>query len=91
MKNVVIIDGSKITSIKALHNILKKELKLPAYYGENLDALWDVLSEEKEGPLVIIWQDFDVSKNFLGEYAEKIIQLFKDAQNEFDGFSYEIK
>ena len=91
MKNVVIIDGSKITSIKALHNILKKELKLPAYYGENLDALWDVLSEEMEDPLVIIWQDFNISKEYLGEYSEKVVQLFEDAQNEFEGFSYELK
>jgi len=90
MKNVI-IDGSKVTSIKILHNILKEELDLPSYYGENLDALWDVLSEEKEVPLVIIWKDFDVSKEFLGEYAKKIIQLFKDAQNEFKGFSYELK
>ncbi|MGE5329128.1 MAG: barstar family protein [Deltaproteobacteria bacterium] len=87
----VILKGSQITSKKALHNILKAELELPDYYGENLDALWDVLSEEIEDPLVIIWQDFHISKEFLGDYAEKVIKLFEDAKNEFQGFSYEIK
>jgi len=87
----IILDGSKITSKKILHNMLKTELKLPDYYGENLDALWDVLSEEMEDPLVIIWQDFSVSKKYLGDYAEKVIELFEDAQNEFEGFSYELK
>ena len=87
----VILKGSLITSKEILHNILKTQLKLPDYYGENLDALWDVLSEEMEDPLVIIWQDFNISKEYLGEYAKKVVQLFDDAQNEFEGFSYELK
>lgn len=87
----IILEGSKITSKETLHSLLKSELELPDYYGGNLDALWDVLSEEIEDPLMITWQDFDLSKEYLGAYADKVIELFEDAKNELEGFSYEIK
>lgn len=87
----VILKGNEITSKDKLHDILKKELELPDYYGKNLDALWDCLSEEIEVPLMIIWQDYDISKENLGEYADKVVELFEDARNEFEYFSYELK
>ncbi|MGE5473825.1 MAG: barstar family protein [Ignavibacteriales bacterium] len=90
MRNII-LDGNKITSKQSLHSMLKSELKLPDYYGENLDALWDVLSEEIEEPLMITWQDFHKSKEYLGEYADRVIELFEDAKNEFEGFEFEIK
>lgn len=34
----------------ALHDNLKRELKFPAFYGNNWDALWDVLLNTKEVP-----------------------------------------
>ncbi len=41
---IVSIDGKDVGSMKDLHDGLMEQLQLPAYYGRNLDALWDVLS-----------------------------------------------
>ena len=43
-KNIRII-GARCTSQEELHGYIKKKLDLPEYYGENLSALADCLSE----------------------------------------------
>lgn len=40
----IVLDGEKITDKEELHKIFRESLSLPDYYGNNLDALYDVLS-----------------------------------------------
>lgn len=79
MKKVV-LDGKKITDREALHKILKKELRFPEYYGENLDALWDCLTTDVELPLTIEWENFEFSAEFLGEYLQSTLEIFRSAE-----------
>jgi|GEM_PF-706784 len=56
------INGATVNTLQDFHNALKEPLKLPGYYGDNLDALYDVLSDLawlKERPVQIIIHDFD--------------------------------
>ena len=39
------VDLTNTTDNDSLHNALKEGLSLPDYYGKNLDALYDVLTE----------------------------------------------
>jgi ribonuclease inhibitor len=78
--NKVVIQGSKLTDKNTLHQILKKELNLPDYYGENLDALWDCLTTDIELSLTIEWVDFQKSKDLLGDYAESTLEIFNEAE-----------
>jgi len=41
----VIIDALKLNERKEAHEYLAKVFEFPAYYGKNLDALYDCLSE----------------------------------------------
>ncbi|WP_415063099.1 barstar family protein [Bdellovibrio sp.] len=43
---MLMIDGSAIESTKHLHEIFAEALKLPTSYGKNLDALFDVLTDQ---------------------------------------------
>ncbi len=81
----VILEGSKFIDKEALHEILKSELKLPSYYGENLDALWDCLTTDVKLPLIIEWIDFKTSKFFLGDYAESTLDVFRGAEKSTEG------
>lgn len=69
------INGANINTLKDLYECLKDPLILPGYFGGNLDALYDVLSDLawlRERPVQIIIYDFD---DFLdGETTEKKIQ-----------------
>jgi Barstar, RNAse (barnase) inhibitor len=78
--NKVVIQGSKLTDKNILHQILKQELKFPAHYGENLDALWDCLTTDIQLPVTIEWVDFQKSKALLGDYAENTLEIFNEAE-----------
>jgi ribonuclease inhibitor len=86
---VVFLSGADMIDHQALHQQLKKRLLLPDYYGENLDALWDCL-HYLELPLTVKWSDFAAAKQYLGEYADKILLTFQEAQQELPGFILEV-
>lgn len=79
------LDGRKFTSKEVLHKILKGQLDLPDYYGENADALWDCLTGWIDTPITIEWAFFEESKKMLGSYADLILETFQDAQEEMPG------
>ena len=45
MRTVEIL-GKDYSSMEEIHDVLARELAFPDYYGKNLDALYDVLTEE---------------------------------------------
>ena len=49
MEKVFYLDLKDVKTKTDLHELLSRELPLPDYYGNNLDALYDVLTEEGEG------------------------------------------
>lgn len=75
----IILDGTQFTNKEKLHSILKSELQLPAYYGNNLDALLDCLTGDIDIPMSIEWRNFECSKELLGDYAEKTLKIFLNA------------
>ena len=86
---VVFLEGKELSSEAKTHEILKEKLELPAYYGENLNALWDCLTGLVSLPLKIVWADFDFSKQQLGDFADELLQLFLEAKDELEGFEIE--
>ena len=70
---IIILDAEKLTSKNAAHEYLADCMKFPAYYGKNLDALTDCLSELSKNTAVIF-------KNTVhaGEYAGVIFEIFDE-------------
>ena len=52
--NKIILDGKDFKTKEELHKVLKEELELPEYYGENLDALWDCLTGWIDLPMEVM-------------------------------------
>ncbi|MCL2320890.1 MAG: PatB family C-S lyase [Oscillospiraceae bacterium] len=87
----VILDGKLMTTKAKLHKEMKNKLDLPEYYGNNLDALWDMLTGYVEMPLKIIIINFNVCKKALGDYAEDLLFVFEQVEKELDDFILIVK
>ncbi len=72
---VIILDCAEFKSRTAAHRYIKRKLGFPEYYGENLDALHDCLSELASDTAVVIL-NADFAGNRLGEYAEGVFEVF---------------
>lgn len=44
----IVLDGRKIESMEEVHDRFAQALNFPAYYGRNLDALFDCLTDVRE-------------------------------------------
>ncbi|MDE6761160.1 MAG: barstar family protein [Lachnospiraceae bacterium] len=72
------LDFINIKNTMQLHKYLKEKLALPDYYGNNLDALYDCLTDKKEGYTVTISHIGELKKE-LGEYADALLHVLEDA------------
>lgn len=73
----ILLDGMKIKSKEELFSFLKKEINSHDFHGNNLDALWDVLSYPN---LVVNIKiiNFKSLEESLGSYAVKLKELLND-------------
>ena len=82
--NKIIINFSNCKSPMDLHKEIKEKLKLPEWYGNNLSALWDMLTGFIETPIdiTIVNNPENQYTNNLKESVLKIIDIFKEAAKE---------
>ena len=66
---ICILDGDLITDKETLHSILASSLQFPDWYGRNLDALYDCLSDMQEETEIHILHQESL-ENHLGRYAQ---------------------
>ena len=68
----LIIDGS--IGMDAIHELLERELSFPEYYGKNLDALYDCLTEVQEDVELEV-----INLEYLGRKGHVLQQTILDA------------
>ena len=78
------LDCSQISTKAGLHLRLNELLALPDYYGNNLDALADCLSELHQETCLTLEQP-EALEQALGDYAERFFRLLEHcaAENPF--------
>ncbi len=81
-----ILNGRDIRSLDDLYDQLASRLSFPAHFGRNLDALWDVLSTDIEGPFKIEWKHANNSRKTMGRDFERAVKLLQELQEERDDF-----
>lgn len=77
----IIIDGEKIISMMDIHELFASELNFPDYYGKNLDALFDCLTEHKE-PVEIRFSNRSRLVDTLGVSFRRLMAVIDDAASE---------
>ena len=81
----VYIDFTELGDYEDFYAQLKEKITLPAHFGENLDALYDVISGELELPLQLEFVNMSVDQL---EIFEDLLTTLEDADDELDGFSF---
>lgn len=77
----VTIKVSEFDTVEEIHEYLAEELEFPAYYGKNLSALYDVLTDLSEGVRIIMDLSGTADEELLEE-AEKMVEVMEDASEE---------
>lgn len=74
----IVLDGAEMTSRQSMHDHLARRLELPDYYGRNLDALFDCLSERGEATLLVLYRQ-EALREAMGDYGENLIRVLLQA------------
>ena len=77
----IILDVSAIYDRNELHSSIRNALDLPEWYGMNLDALHDCLTDISEETVVYII-NYDLLAENIGEYADRFRRMFLMSQYE---------
>lgn len=81
LTDLITLNGNKMTSKEVLHRYLARKLSLPEYYGNNLDALHDCLTElSEELHLDVIHTDRLL--HCLDAYGEAFLEVLSDSAEE---------
>ena len=79
------IDCAEIRDRSDFHRIFAAKLRLPKWYGENLDALFDCLTEIGTPTTLILLHVQELINN-LGGYGRAAINMMEQAERENGDF-----
>ena len=82
--NEFVIDLKDVYSPDDLHARIAQTIPVPDYYGKNLDALYDVLTEQSEG-WVIVFSSASVPETTMGKYMKSLRRMCAAAAEENEG------
>ena len=77
-----VLDFSECSYIGEVYAIIKKELELPEWCGENLDALWDAVTGIMYTPANITIRS-TIRREELQQSVDDIITVFREAEEEY--------
>ena len=77
----VILDGNAMVDRVSAHSHLADRMELPTYYGRNLDALYDVLTEIGEETEIVLTDPAAVVEQ-MGKYGEALLATMQEAAEE---------
>lgn len=81
------VDLSGVNDREALHRRLEQALQLPAWYGRNLDALYDVLTDAPL-PLHVRFTDWEELQEGDPVYFNRFRSVLSDAAKDLPGSSF---
>ncbi len=81
----IYIDFAEIGDYDDFYHQLKEKLPLPEFFGDNLDALYDVISGGIELPLHLEFVNMSVDQL---DTFDDLLSTLEDAEDEVEGFSF---
>lgn len=82
------VDFSTIRDYWDIHRVLKDSLNFPDYYGGNLDALYDCLTDMLCDVSIIEIVGIEKVAEF-NNYDQRLIKVFHDTKHAFDNHFFD--
>ena len=91
-ENPIMLDFSKCKYLGEIHKVFKKKFGLPEYYGENPDALWDLLEGifDDMGEITAEISGFNNLEKTLKAATAELLEVLDDIAEVTPNFSYKI-
>jgi ribonuclease inhibitor len=85
MKNELLIDMSGIMDEETFHEYVSKKFNFPGYYGYNLNALWDCITDDDQSsmPKLLIVEGLAALKQYLPDLHDGFLEYLQDYEKEF--------
>ena len=78
------VNFSEVNHYIEIHEVLKRDLDFPDYYGGNTDALWDCLTDMLGDPSYIEIIGFEnIEKKYKSEW-DSILRIIKKAKHAYN-------
>jgi ribonuclease inhibitor len=79
----VLINGKEIKNVEMLHKTMAKDLSFPKFYGNNLDALYEVLITDLSTESIIKIKNLNILEARLGrQYIQSFLETVRDASEQ---------
>jgi len=72
-----VLDGKTVRSMDRFYDEVSRQLSFPEHFGRNLDALWDVLVADTEGPVELDWKEPDLSREAMGKDFGRLMTVLR--------------
>jgi len=90
-KKRCLLSGKTVRSLDVFYDEIARQLDFPEHFGRNLDALWDVLSADIEGPIEVVWKDPDSSRFEMEGDFDRVLSVLKNVKNTRKDFRLHLK
>ena len=85
MNEELLLDMSGIMDEETFHEYVSKKLDFPGYYGYNLNAFWDCITDEDQSsmPKKLVVEGLSALKGFLPELHDGFVECLQDYSKEY--------
>ncbi len=88
-KTTYVADFKNVSTWEDIHHEMKASMQFPSYYGCNLDAFWDCLTDLITEDVTIRFLNFDVAEKTDSEEASGIYSALNDFKHCYNNAYYD--
>lgn len=85
-----VIDLKDVQSKEDFHDRIEEGFDCPDYYGRNLDALYDVLTDEVEDVEIYFTNAADMAEN-MDKYYDAFVEMCEEVQQDYENITIVIE
>ena len=81
------LDTTDVRSVDEFYDQVSSQWELPSWFGRNLDALFDVLGDITQTPVVLVWDGLRQLADVDPMQAAAVLDVLRDAAGQAPSFA----